>query len=70
MPLHPDNCHIIDVRGGINDPKHRFGGSFQLWIWKLGEDGKVAMASWADWGEFSAQTYLLYGVDKKIPILG
>jgi hypothetical protein len=43
MPPHPDNCHIIDVRGGINDPKHRFGGSFQLWIWKLREDGKVAM---------------------------
>jgi hypothetical protein len=25
--------------------------------------GKVAMASWEDWGEFSAQWYLLYGVE-------
>jgi hypothetical protein len=30
MPLHRDNCHIIDAWGRINDPKHRFWASFQL----------------------------------------
>jgi hypothetical protein len=30
MPLHRDNCHIIDARGRIIDPKHRFWASFQL----------------------------------------
>ena len=39
MPLHHDNRHIIDARGRINDPKHRFWASFQLWIWIL-ERGK------------------------------
>ena len=39
MPLHRDNCHIIDAWGRINDPKHRFWASFQLWIWIL-ERGK------------------------------
>ena len=39
MPLHRDNRHIIDAWGRINDPKHRFWASFQLWIWIL-ERGK------------------------------
>ena len=39
MPLHRYNRHIIDARGRINDPKHRFLVLFQLWIWIL-ERGK------------------------------
>ena len=59
MPLHRDNRDIIDARGRINDPKASILGILSIDL--RGE--KRAMASWEDWGEFSARLYLLSGVE-------
>jgi hypothetical protein len=34
---------------------------------EVGEGGKVVMASWEDWGEFSAQSYLFMESNKRYP---
>jgi hypothetical protein len=44
----------------MNDPKHWFGASVQLWIWKLGE-GKWQRE---DWGIFYVE------LNKRYPFFG